>query len=173
MQVEILEAKAEQQPVLANLLELYTHDFSEILDVELGADGRFGYAELPLYWQEHNRHPFLIKADGHLAGFVLVRKGSLVSGDTDVWDVSEFFILRGYRKRGIGVQAAHEVWRRFPGLWEVHVMYKNTGAREFWSQAIARFMGAIIEPTLYEARRWHVFSFDTRLRKQVANKTHD
>lgn len=165
MHVRIEAATAEQQPVLANLLELYTHDFSEILDVQLGADGRFGYADLPLYWQEHTRHPFLIKADGHLAGFALVRKGSLVSGADNVWDVAEFFILRGYRKHGIGTEAAHEVWRRLEGAWEVRVMQRNAGAHEFWSRAISRFMGATVEPTFYEPRRWHVFSFDTRLRK--------
>ncbi|MBD0326151.1 MAG: GNAT family N-acetyltransferase [Pyrinomonadaceae bacterium] len=171
MQVEIEAATREQQPVLANLLELYTHDFSEILDVQLGADGRFGYADLPLYWQEHNRHPFLIKADGQLAGFALVRQGSLVSGDNDVWDISEFFILRGYRKRGIGMQAVHHVWRKFPGAWEVRVMDKNAGAREFWSHAIARFMGAVVVPTFYEPKRWNVFSFDTRLRKQASTNS--
>lgn len=161
MRVEIVAATADQQFVLANLLELYTHDFSEILDAQLGADGRFGYAQLPLYWQESNRHPFLIKADGNLAGFVLIRKGSLVSGDAQVWDISEFFVVRGYRRHGVGTKAAHEVWRKLPGSWEVRVMYKNPAALEFWSRAIADFMGTTIDPILNEARRWHVFSFNT------------
>ena len=41
-----------QELVLANLLELYAHDFSEFHDLELGMDGRFGYSHLPLYWSE-------------------------------------------------------------------------------------------------------------------------
>ncbi len=161
MEVEIVELAADRQFVLANLLELYTHDFSEILDTQLGADGRFGYAELPLYWQESNRYPFLVKTDGNLAGFVLVRQGSLVSGDASVWDVAEFFIVRGYRRHGVGMKAAHQVWRKFPGPWEVRVMEKNPAAREFWNRAIAHFMGATIEPIFNEAHRWHVFSFNT------------
>jgi hypothetical protein len=40
-QVEVMPAILEDQPVLANLLELYIHDFSEFLSLDLGADGRF------------------------------------------------------------------------------------------------------------------------------------
>jgi hypothetical protein len=42
----------EQELILANLLELYAHDFSEFHELELGSDGRFGYGGLPLYWSE-------------------------------------------------------------------------------------------------------------------------
>ena len=41
--------------VLSNLLELYAHDLSEIFFLEFGADGRFGYEKLPLYWSETER----------------------------------------------------------------------------------------------------------------------
>ena len=34
------------------MLELYAHDFSEFIDLKLGADGRFGYKHLYLYWKE-------------------------------------------------------------------------------------------------------------------------
>jgi hypothetical protein len=46
--VEVIPAAREQAPVIANLLELYAHDFSEFHPIELGADGKFGYRELPL-----------------------------------------------------------------------------------------------------------------------------
>ena len=42
--------------LLANLLELYVHDLSEVFPrIEIGADGRFGYDPLPLYWSEPER----------------------------------------------------------------------------------------------------------------------
>ena len=56
--VEVIEATRQQEQVLANLLELYVHDFSEFLDLEIGEDGRFGYPSLPLYWSEQGRYPF-------------------------------------------------------------------------------------------------------------------
>src|ERR1041384_6939559 len=96
VELEITRALPEQEPILANMLELYAHDFSEFTDITLGPDGRFGYKNLPLYWEDPNRHPFLIKTDGGLAGFALVTKGSDISGDPDVWDMTEFFIARGF-----------------------------------------------------------------------------
>jgi len=57
-QIEISPATLEQAPILANLLELYAHDFSEFHDVQLGADGRFGNSSLSLYWSQPDRHPF-------------------------------------------------------------------------------------------------------------------
>jgi hypothetical protein len=41
VKVEIIPALEEQEPILANLLELYAHDFSEFIDLNLGADGRY------------------------------------------------------------------------------------------------------------------------------------
>jgi hypothetical protein len=42
-QIELVPAERNHEPILANLLELYIHDFSEFHDSEIGADGRFGY----------------------------------------------------------------------------------------------------------------------------------
>ena len=59
--------------VLSNLLELYSHDLSEVFALELGADGRFGYEKLPLYWAEpERRFPFLIRCGDRVIGFALI-----------------------------------------------------------------------------------------------------
>jgi predicted acetyltransferase len=162
--IEVLPARPEQAPILANLLELYAHDFSEFHGIDLGADGRFGYPQLPLYWSESDRHPFLVRVNGVLAGFVLVKRGSEVSGNETVWDMAEFFVLRAYRRRGIGAQAAHEVWRRFPGAWEVRVMQSNTSAYHFWGRAISTFTGEAVPPVCVErsGKRWTLFSFESK-----------
>ena len=161
MQIEVLPATTEQEPVLANLLELYAHDFSEFSDLKIGLDGRFSYEPLLLYWRESNRFPFLVRANGDLAGFVLVQQGSQVSGAGEIWDVAEFFVLRGYRRHGVGLRVAHDVWRMFTGPWEVRVTDKNPVARAFWQRAVSEFTGARAESTLTEVagKRWHVFSF--------------
>jgi predicted acetyltransferase len=162
MQIEIVPAQAEQEPIFANLLELYIHDFSELIDVKLGEDGRFGYADLSSYWSEPNRYPFIIKTDGQLAGFALVRRGSEMSDDSDVWDMTEFFVIRGVRRRGVGMKAAHAIWKQFPGKWEVRVIDRNEKALKFWGCAIKEFLGRAIEPTPFDkdGAGWHVFEFD-------------
>jgi predicted acetyltransferase len=99
-----------------------------------------------------------------LAGFVLVKRGSEISGNETAWDMAEFFILRGHRRSGVGTTAAHEVWKRFPGQWEVRVMESNHAASHFWQQAIMEFVGKRIQPVLIEknGRIWHLFSFESR-----------
>jgi predicted acetyltransferase len=161
--VEVFPAAREQGAILANLLELYAHDFSEFHGLELGKDGRFGYSQLPLYWSDPGRHPFLVRMDGELAGFVLVKTGSELSGNQTVWDMAEFFVVRGHRRRGIGTEIAHEVWKRFPGLWEVRAMQSNRPARQFWEHAISVFVSKTIHPVRVEksGEWWHLFSFES------------
>jgi predicted acetyltransferase len=167
--VEIVPASQEQEPILANMLELYAHDFSEFMDLKLGADGRFGYKHLPSYWKDSNRYPFLIMADGHLAGFVFVRRGSEISSDTDVWDMAEFFVVRGFRRLGVGMKAAQEIWKTFPGKWEVRVIDRNQKAKTFWGRAIHEFLGKAIEPTSLDkdGEGWHVFAFESKPRQRL------
>jgi len=163
-QIELVPAAPEQESIMANLLELYAHDFSEFHNLELGADGRFGYKPLPLYWSEPDRYPFLIKVDGRLARLALVKRGSEVSESESVWDIGEFFIVRAYRRQGIGMKAAHEVWRRFPGPWEVRVMQLNRTALIFWERAITKFNGEAVHPASIEkdGECWYVFAFESK-----------
>lgn len=92
--IEVIPTMLEQETVLANLLELYAYDFSDFHDLALSEDRRFGYESLPRYWSEPNRHPFLVRSDGRLPGFALVKRGSDVSGNETVWEMAEFFVLR-------------------------------------------------------------------------------
>lgn len=164
--VTVEPAAAADAGLLSNLLELYSHDLSGVfLEVELGADGRFGYQKLPLYWSEPDRRfPFIVKRGGRVAGFALATRGSPVTPDPDRFDVAEFFILRRHRRSGVGTRAAALLWRHLPGLWTVRVSDRNAGALPFWASAIATFTRGRAS----EARRagtppdWHVFSFDSR-----------
>ena len=158
-QVQVIPATVDQMPIVANLLQLYAHDFSEFHDLELGPDGRFNYTPLPLYWSDPNRYPFLVRMDGKLAGFVLVKR------ESSIWDMVEFFVVRGYRRRGIGTAIAHDIWKRFPGPWEVRVMQSNHSALQFWQRAISAFTGEAIQPFSIEkdGKSWQLFSFESTL----------
>jgi predicted acetyltransferase len=162
--VAVVAAPPDRQTMVANLLELYAHDFSEYIELSLGDDGRFGYKSLSTYWSEPTRHPFLIERNGSSAGVVLVRRGSQITGDPDVWDMAEFFVMRGHRRHGVGAAAACEIWRGFPGNWEVRVTSKNQPALTFWRRAISEYVGNPTMPTLYEedGSEWNLFAFESR-----------
>lgn len=126
---ELIEATIDDAPILRQLLELYAYDFSEINSADIGDDGRFGYRHLDRYWTESNRHAYLIRVDGHIAGFVLVRMGEPHS-------ISEFFVMRKYRRRGIGLRVARRIFDSFPGEWRVNQIADNESATAFWHEAI-------------------------------------
>ena len=162
MHIEIIPAAREQEPILANLLELYGYDFSGFHSLEVGSDGRFGYKCATVL--ERTRPTSVSSQGGWQIGRAgLVKRGSEVSGNEAVWDMAEFFIMRGYRRRGIGTQVAHQVWRGFPGLWEVRVMQSNVSAHHFWEQAISTFTGEAIHPVRVErgGEGWKCFSFQS------------
>jgi predicted acetyltransferase len=163
--VSLDRATEADSVLLANLLELYIHDMSEVFPyVTLGPDGRFGYRRLPLYWSEPDRRfAFLIRCDGRIGGFVLVTRGSPAVSDPNVLDVAEFFVIRQYRRGGVGRRAAFLLWDHLPGTWIVRVLPSNQGALAFWRDAVVAFTGgAFTESVLSDPpNAWQVFSFET------------
>jgi predicted acetyltransferase len=156
MDVQIVPVEQDQKSVLRQLLELYLYDFSEYDDGELNEHGRYGYEYLDHYWTEEGRHPFFIRvaadgggADGvpedggpgKLAGFVLVSSHSFVLEDPEARSISEFFVMRKYRRRGVGRQAAVQVFDRFPGQWEVDQHGGNRPSYLFWEAVIDAYTG--------------------------------
>jgi predicted acetyltransferase len=126
---ELFEATIHDEPVLRRLLELYAHDFSAYNGADVDDHGRYGYQYLDNYWTDPDRYPFLFKVDGRFAGFALVRAGA-------PHDMAEFFVMRKYRRSGVGVEAARAVFARFAGEWQVRELAANVGATAFWRVAI-------------------------------------
>ena len=60
--------------------------------------------------------------------------------------MSQFFILKGFRRRGIGRSFAHALFDRFSGKWEVGYIEQNTPAVSFWNAVV--FSGSLYSPTL-------------------------
>lgn len=137
--VEVSPARLEERAALANLMQLYIHDFSEFwagtADGELQDDGRFADYPLDAYWREPSRVPLLFRVRGRLIGFALLN--AVGHGPWPVErNMAEFFIVRKHRRGGAGTAAARQVFSLYPGDWEVAVARKNLGALPFWRQAI-------------------------------------
>jgi predicted acetyltransferase len=158
-------ATAADATLLGNLLELYAHELSDVFhEVVLGPDGRFGYPRLPLYWSEPDRRfAFVIRAKGQVAGFALATLGSPATEDPEVLDVAEFFVLRRYRRQGVGQRAARLLWRRLPGRWIVRVAEDNRGGVAFWEKVLAATVpgGVTVTKRPSAHRSWWVYAFDS------------
>lgn len=127
--VQVFAAGPGDKPVMRRLLEFYRYDFSEFDGSDVDEHGAFGYRFLDLYWTEEGRHPFLFKVDGRWAGLALVRSGPPL-------DMAEFFVLRKFRRSGIGREAARALFARFPGAWTVRQQRSNPVASTFWRAVI-------------------------------------
>src|SRR3954464_13541478 len=124
MNVEVSDVTYGDKEVLRRLIEFYDYDFSEILGWDVNEHGTFGYRYFDQYWTDPDRLPLFIRVDGRLAGFALVAAG-------EPHDMAEFFIMRKYRRTGIGTEAARAIFERFPGPWQVRQEEANVGAIDF------------------------------------------
>jgi predicted acetyltransferase len=164
VQVSLARVLPSERTLLANLMELYVHDLSALFpQVTLGEDGRFGYTQLPLYFDDTEpRFAFLIRADGRVAGFALATRGSPAADDPKVHDVAEFFVLRQYRRSRVGRRTAALLFRALPGSWTVRVLAQNARALAFWRETVHEFtQGTADESERHDANGvWRVFAFD-------------
>ena len=125
-------------PIIRNLVRYYVYDFSEHMGWPCSADGKFGGCDdLPRYWKHKGNAPFLIRSGRELVGFVLVDGNPKRAGIDH--RIGEFFVLRKFRRRGIGQRIACEVFDRFPGRWMVEQLKENTPAVRFWRAVIRRY----------------------------------
>jgi predicted acetyltransferase len=137
--IEIAVALPGDRAALANMMQLYAHDFSELWSGEsrgeLGPDGLFTAYPLDPWWREPGHIPLLVKVGGFLAGFALLDSKSHTGRPLD-HNMAEFFIVRKHRRSGVGSTAARMIFSRYPGRWETAVARANHGALAFWSAAI-------------------------------------
>lgn len=136
MKIEIVPVLEEEKTILSRLIELYEYDFSEFENNDVNSLGLYGYSYLDYYWTEDRRFAYFIKVDGKLAGFVMVCDFCYVSKDRDTLFMSEFFVMKKYRKLGIGKFAAKEVFNMHKGKWELTLHPRNLVATKFWTNVI-------------------------------------
>ena len=133
MRVDIIRVEFGDKAVLRKLMELCQYDYSEFENSDVDEHGLFGYKYLDNYWTEDGRHPFIVRVGDKLAGFALVR---VIEGTANM---AEFFIMRRYRRSGIGKVVACRVFDMFPGKWRVEQMPGNLPAQAFWRKVISEY----------------------------------
>lgn len=141
----------ESEPLLRNLFEHYAHDMSEWFEFDTQADGSYSF-DVSKYCGDE---VFLARCDGALAGFAIV---GAVDG---AHDLREFFVLRRFRRRGIGRELAECIWNAHPGLWVVRVAEANLAAVPFWRKAVQAYARRDYreEAVFEKGRDWRLLRF--------------
>ena len=128
MATDVIEASRDHCTVIRKMLVPYLKELH-------GSDFDAEYKELPFYWTDPtNRFPFLIRPENAIAGFALLRR--INNADHVVMEMAEFYVMPEYRTRRIGLDAATELFRRFPGNWKLEVIKNNVGALAFWPKVL-------------------------------------
>ena len=154
MTIELRRALPANRSVLRQLYELYCHDFSPMTLVDVGADGYWTGDEFLDPWPD-DLHIYLITVDKRLAGFAWIAFGSYAEPQgPSHYLMDEFFILRKYRRRGVGEWAAVWLFNHYDGIWEVGEIPENVEAQQFWRIIISRHTGGQFKEVDAHNERW-------------------
>jgi predicted acetyltransferase len=150
---------SESDVLLRNLFEHYCHDMSEWFDFDTTADGSYSHDTSSIWANEYGA--YLAKVGSSIAGFALIGSAAAWLGDTRGQDVREFFVLRKFRRRGVGQRMAELVWNEHPGEWLVRVLEANAPAVLFWRAAVSAYsFGAFREePRVIDGHSWRFLRF--------------
>lgn len=146
MKTEMVLLPYEEKTVLYHLIQLYRYDSSEFDGHVLNPHGLYLYKYFDHQWTDEYRRPFIVKVDGEVAGFVLLildlpKEYTKWSTAEKTNIISDFFIMRKYRRKGVGKTVAYEIFERFPGTWEVRQTAANQPAYTFWKHVISKYKG--------------------------------
>ena len=148
-------------PIVRRLVQLYIYDLvGQRWGVE--TDGTYGSARWHRrFWRRDDRHHFIVRVNRRPAGFALVRELPAVDG-VPSREMAEFFVLRTYRRSGVGTRVARALFARFRGRWEVAVLTWNP-ARRFWRGVIRRAAvgRVVVRPRRHRDLTFVVWHFDT------------
>jgi len=157
MDFTLLHASNEHRVVIQNLMQFYIYDFSEYVKYDVEGNGLFApYPDLKDYWEkDNNKFPYIIKKDDKYVGFVLVK---LVSSESrSYFSMAEFFILKKYRREGIGKAIALKIFEFHKGQWEIFQKESNKPAQLFWNKVISNYTKGQFNERFENGRRIQYF----------------
>jgi predicted acetyltransferase len=149
----------ESDLLLRNLFEHYCHDMSEWFDLDTRDDGSYCH-DTASVWAK-GCGAYLARIGPSIAGFALIGPGSDWLGDAGGHDVHEFFVMRRFRRHGVGQRMATLLWNEHPGEWLVRVFEANAPAIDFWRTAISGYSLGLYqeEQRVIDQRSWRFFRF--------------
>jgi predicted acetyltransferase len=144
MSLELRDARRSllDREWLVNVYPFYLHDLSAFDSSYYTLDDRGLWSpdHLPSWLEEDTDHPLVILEAGRRVGFALVNQAPSphVQPGMD-FRMSEFFVLRSERGRGIGRRAVFALFDRFRGKWEIFELPRNAPAISFWRGVIGAY----------------------------------
>ena len=152
--VEVTLCSEEDRQAFRNLFAFYRYDlmpFIEggpgsgvnqygVIDGETSKTHEEAFGDDDLFQKPGVISPFLIRADGELAGLAVVATQPHATPGRD-YRMGEFFVLNKFRRRSVGRMAALALLNQFRGRWEIAQRPTNHGAIAFWQSIVHEHTG--------------------------------
>ncbi len=164
MDIALVPATPADAPVLDQLSQFSAYDFSEYGGIDVDSSGVFLPAGDDETDAEDPVATFLIRGDGHLAGFAVVTRHDSYLDEGRPYLMSQFFVLRKYRRRGVGEHVARTLFDQFPGRWEVATNPGREPAQTFWRHVIRRYTEGAYREAAQGCERWGgpIWAFESK-----------
>ncbi|WP_152399152.1 GNAT family N-acetyltransferase [Paenibacillus cellulositrophicus] len=132
--LHIEKVNADRKEVLKNLMTLYLHDLSEFIEnIDLNTEnGLFEFDVFDWFFEKEGLNPFFINLDEKPIGFILLQSGPYSNQEYADYVLNSFFILKKYRRKGIGKLACRKFFELYPGRYAISQALSNIPAIHFW-----------------------------------------
>ena len=141
----------ESKFVINNMYPLYLHDLAEIRNEYPNQYGVFDDNNIKtleeqtsifdIWWNRKGiLFPYLITVNDLPAGFILVATPPYLVDDSDFM-ISEMFIMRPFRGKGIGEYSVATVFNNFCGNWMLFTTPTDSNLKtiKFWRKTVAKY----------------------------------
>lgn len=139
--VHIIPATSPDVSLVQKLWTFYVYDLSRecgsIQGWQSPTDPHFVPDDITPFFQDADKHPFLIKVDDEVAGFIFTGKIEVLP-DIDTY-VHDFFVISKFQNRGIGKRAALGLFKQHAGKWGLGVIPENKRALTFWRNVLTEY----------------------------------
>lgn len=154
MKIALQTATPQHNPTLARLLQLLFYDLSVLDGHDVDLYGRFRVPALDPFLAQPQHAAFLVTVEQHLAGFALIGAHSMLQPDFGGRSVEALFVLRKYRRQGVGRAVATQLFDTFPGAWETALFATNIPALAFWRSVLTQYTGGRYTERWLQTEEW-------------------
>lgn len=131
-QVKLEKIEVQDKEVLENIYQFYLYDMSVYNNEDIDSMGLYDVEFLNLFFKEEGLTAFFIKIDKKIGGVILLQSDKWAPSSGEDYYISEFFVLKKYRRNGVGKKALKELFSLYPGKYVLGQLPNNNPAIDFW-----------------------------------------
>jgi len=130
----IVKVELNQKMILKNLMTLFLHDLSEFNEEQEfnQENGLFEFDVFEWFFEKEGLSPYFITHEENIIGVILLQSTPFTNPGQYDFLINSFFIIKKYRRKGLGKQAVLDLFQQRPGRYAIGQLSNNIPAIQFW-----------------------------------------